>query len=61
MTHLLPVLALAAAMVAGEAPQAGPAAEQAPPARVILGVDCREPLMVSLPDDVLTECEGEAR
>ena len=25
--------------------------------RVYLGVDCGEPLTVSLPDDVLTECE----
>ena len=28
-----------------------------PPARVELGVDCTEPFTVSLPDDVLTECE----
>ena len=28
-----------------------------PPQRVTLGVDCSEPLTVSLPDDVLTECE----
>ena len=32
--------------------------EQAPE-RVELGVDCTEPFMVGLPDDVLTECEGE--
>lgn len=28
-----------------------------PPARVILGVDCSKPLTISLPDDVLIECE----
>ena len=28
-------------------------------APVKLGVDCTEPVTVSLPDDVLTECEGE--
>ena len=27
------------------------------PTRVFLGVDCTKPLTVSLPDDVLTECE----
>ena len=27
------------------------------PTRVFLGVDCTEPFTVSLPDDVLTECE----
>ncbi|MCZ0954895.1 MAG: hypothetical protein OXJ56_20175 [Rhodospirillaceae bacterium] len=58
MTHVLASLVLAAAVTAGNAPE--PAAE-APPSRVILGVDCSEPLMVSLPDDVLTECEGESR
>ncbi|MDE0201389.1 MAG: hypothetical protein OXK73_03020 [Rhodospirillaceae bacterium] len=29
------------------------------PAPVELGVDCAEPFTVSLPDDVLTECEAE--
>ena len=29
------------------------------PERVELGVDCTEPFMVGLPDDVLTECETE--
>ena len=29
------------------------------PTRIFLGVDCTEPFTVSLPDDVLTECEGE--
>ncbi len=60
MTHLLPVLALAAAMVAGDAPAH----------RVHLGIDCNPDVdrngdevayTVSLPDDVLTECEGESR
>ncbi len=60
MTHVLASLVLAAAVTAGNAPEPEPAAE-APPSRVILGVDCSEPLMVSLPDDVLTECEGESR
>ena len=27
--------------------------------RVVLGVDCSKPLTISLPDDVLTECETE--
>ena len=31
--------------------------EPKPQSCVTLGVDCSEPLMVSLPDDVLTECE----
>lgn len=35
-------------------PEAPP---ELPPQRVTLGVDCSEPLTVSLPDDVLTECE----
>ena len=61
MTHVLASLVLAAAVTAGDAPAPEPAAEQVPPSRVILGVDCSEPVMVSLPDDVLTECEGEAR
>ena len=39
-------------------PGASSGAEPPPePERVILGVDCSEPLAVSLPDDVLTECE----
>ena len=29
------------------------------PTRIFLGVDCAEPFTVSLPDDVLTECEDE--
>lgn len=32
-------------------------AEPEPPTPVELGVDCTEPFTVSLPDDVLTECE----
>ena len=60
MTHLLPALALAAAMAAGDAPTH----------RVHLGIDCdpgtdaygdQIAYAVSLPDDVLTECEGESR
>ncbi len=31
--------------------------DEPPPERVELGVDCTEPFTVSLPDDVLTECE----
>lgn len=61
MTHVLASLVLAAAVTAGDAPPAEPAAEQAAPAPVYLGVDCSKPLTVSLPDDVLTECEGERR
>ena len=30
-----------------------------PAGTVFPGVDCTEPFMVGLPDDVLTECEGE--
>ena len=33
------------------------AAKPEPPEPVELGVDCTEPFMVGLPDDVLTECE----
>ena len=33
--------------------------DERPPERVDLGVDCTEPFVVGLPDDVLTECEGE--
>ena len=39
-------------------PEAPPEPEQ-PPQRVILGVDCSKPLTISLPDDVLIECETE--
>lgn len=58
MTHVLASLVLAAAVTAGDAP-----AE-----RVHLGLDCDPGVdgngdeiayTVSLPDDVLTECEGE--
>ena len=31
--------------------------DERPPERIELGVDCSEPLTVSLPDNVLTECE----
>lgn len=45
----------------GSAPEfetiAAPPLEPPPPEPVEFGVDCSEPLMVSLPDDVLTECE----
>ncbi len=68
MAHMFPVLLLAAAMTC-EAPDGGPPPsecesespiiEKAPPTRVILGVDCTKPLTISLPDDVLTECETE--
>ena len=60
MTHLLPALVLATVMVAGDAPTH----------RVHLGIDCNPGVegstdevayAVSLPDDVLTECEGEGR
>ena len=64
----LSALALAAAMTC-EAPDGGalpsecepepPIVEAPPPTRVFLGADCTEPFTVSLPDDVLTECEGE--
>ena len=40
------------------APEAPPEPEpEQPPQRVILGVDCSKPLTISLPDDVLIECE----
>lgn len=32
-------------------------ASESAPSRVFLGVDCSQAVMVSLPDDVLTECE----
>ena len=58
--HVLPALVLAAAVTAAEAPAD----------RVHLGIDCAPgadangdeiAYTVSLPDDVLTECEGESR
>ena len=33
--------------------------DEGAPERVELGVDCSEPFVVGLPDDVLTECETE--
>ena len=66
MAHMLPALALAAAMTC-EAPDGGalpsecepetPIVEAPPPTRVFLGVDCSKPFIVGLPDDVLTECD----
>ena len=66
MTHVLASLVLAAAVTAGDAPEPAPA----DPPRVWLGIDCDPGVdrngdqiayAVSLPDDVLTECEGESR
>ena len=67
MPRTLAALAFAAILLAapaaaddrGEREPVAPTTE-APddPPRVVLGVDCSEPLAVSLPDDVLTECEG---
>ena len=62
MAHMIPALVIATALTTGDASPPEPAAEQAPPARVILGVDCSKPLTISLPDDVLIDCEqGESR
>lgn len=40
-----------------EPPETEAPPPQVPPERIELGVDCSKPLTVSLPDDVLTECE----
>lgn len=69
IAHMIPALALAATMTCeaepdGDAPQPEcepepPIIEAPPPTRVFMGVDCTKPFIVGLPDDVLTECEGE--
>lgn len=55
-------LAFAFALMVGAAPvsdvPAEPEPQPEPVYRVWLGVDCTKPFMVSLPDDVLTECEA---
>ena len=67
---MIAISALALAVVTTcEAPDGGallsgcepetPIVEAPPPARVFFGVDCSKPFTVSLPDDVLTECESE--
>ena len=56
---LLPLAGLAAAEDCQEPEPNTAIIEEAPPTRVILGVDCTGPLTISLPDDVLTECEVE--
>lgn len=55
------ILLAAPAVAEDEEPQPNiPAVEMPEPTeRVILGVDCSKPLTVSLPDDVLTECEAQ--
>ena len=65
IAHMLPALALAAAMTCEAAPNGSaiqyepefPIIGAPPPEPVELGVDCTKPFTVSLPDDVLTECE----
>ena len=52
-------LAVAVLFAVMQAPAPAPNAAQDLPTRIFLGVDCAEPFTVSLPDDVLTECEGE--
>ena len=52
-------LAFAVLFAITAAPAPAPNEAQDLPTRVFLGVDCAEPFTVSLPDDVLTECEGE--
>ena len=47
-------LAFALLFAVMQAPEPEPAPEP-----VFLGVDCSQVFTVSLPDDVLTECEGE--
>ena len=56
MTHLA-AFAMLFAITAAPAP--APNEAQDHPTTIFLGVDCTEPFTVSLPDDVLTECEGE--
>ena len=52
-------LAFAMLFAITAAPAPAPAANEAEdlPTRIFLGVDCTKPLTISLPDDVLTECE----
>ena len=38
---------------------AKPEPEPPAPVRVYLGIDCNKPVTISLPDNVLTECETE--
>ena len=56
MTHLA-AIAVLFAVTAAAAPAPNEAQEL--PTRIFLGVDCDRPLVVSLPDDMLTECEDE--
>ena len=55
----MPYLAIAMLFAITAAPAPAPNEAQDLPTRIFLGVDCTEPFAVSLPDDVLTECEGE--
>ena len=52
-------LAFAMLFAVTAAPMTAPNEAQDLPTRIFLGVDCAEPFTVSLPDDVLTECEDE--
>lgn len=53
MIFLIPAVVMAWTVTTAPEP------EPEPVQRVYLGVDCSKPFMVSLPDDVLTECERE--
>ena len=53
MAHLA-AFALLIAITAAPAPAPNEAQD---PTRIFFRVDCTEPFVVSLPDDVLTECE----
>ena len=57
MISMISAIAMAWTVTTTPAPAPNAAAE--PPIRIFLGVDCDRPLVVSLPDDVLTECETE--
>ena len=52
-------LAFAVLFAITAAPAPAPNEAQDLPTRIFLGVDCTKPLTISLPADVLTECEGE--
>lgn len=55
MISMISAIAMAWTVTTAPAPEPEPEPVQ----RVYLGVDCTKPFTVSLPDDVLTECEEE--
>ena len=63
MVFLISAFVMAWTVTTSPAPEPAPAPApneaQDHPTTIFLGVDCTEPFTVSLPDDVLTECEGE--